>query len=172
MGRKLSVVLILALAAASAGFVLGSGGGRAANGAKRTGPLRVLESNPRYFTDGTGKAVYLTGSHVWWNLLGGRTWRAACLPIRPQPFDYGAYLDRLVRHNHNFFRLWTFELTRWRECDGTRRHGRAAAVAPHRAGKRARRPPEIRPDEAEPRRTSHACVGVSRWRTGGSSTCR
>jgi uncharacterized protein DUF6298 len=119
VGRKLSVVLILTLAAASVGFALGSGGGQAATGAKRPGPLRVLESNPRYFTDGTGKAVYLTGSHVWWNLLGGRTWRAACLPIRPKRFDYGAYLDRLVRYNHNFFRLWTFELTRWRECDGT-----------------------------------------------------
>ena len=119
MGRKLSVVLILALAAAGVGFAADSSGGRAASDAKRAGPLRILESNPRYFTDGTGRAVYLTGSHVWWNLLGGRTWRAACLPIRPKPFDYGAYLDRLVRYNHNFFRLWTFELTRWRECDGT-----------------------------------------------------
>jgi hypothetical protein len=27
------------------------------------GLLRVLPSNPRYFSDGTGKAVYLTGSH-------------------------------------------------------------------------------------------------------------
>ena len=119
MGRKLSVVLILALAAAGVGFALGSSRGQAATGAKRTGPLRVLESNPRYFTDGSGRAVYLTGSHVWWNLLGDRTWRAACLPIRPKPFDYSAYLDRLVRYDHNFFRLWTFELTRWRECDGT-----------------------------------------------------
>jgi hypothetical protein len=119
VGRKLSVVLILALAAAGVGFAADSSGGKTASDARRTGPLRVLESNPRYFTDGTGRAVYLTGSHVWWNLLGGRTWRAACLPIRPKPFDYGAYLDRLVRYNHNFFRLWTFELTRWRECDGT-----------------------------------------------------
>ncbi|MGE3776134.1 MAG: hypothetical protein AB7F89_03030 [Pirellulaceae bacterium] len=29
------------------------------------GPLRVHPDNPRYFTDGSGKAVYLTGSHVW-----------------------------------------------------------------------------------------------------------
>src|SRR5687767_15407079 len=32
------------------------------------GTLRVLPSNPRYFTDGSGRAIYLTGSHVWWNL--------------------------------------------------------------------------------------------------------
>ena len=31
------------------------------------GPLRVLAANPRYFTDGSGRAVYLTGSHTWDN---------------------------------------------------------------------------------------------------------
>src|SRR5687767_14991550 len=39
------------------------------------GPLRVHPTNPRYFTDGTKtrdsawKAVYLTGSHTWANLI-------------------------------------------------------------------------------------------------------
>ena len=33
------------------------------------GPLRVHPQNPRYFTDATGKAVYLTGSHTWSNLV-------------------------------------------------------------------------------------------------------
>lgn len=89
---------------------------RTRRGPKR-GPLRRLASNPRYFTDGSGKAVYLTGSHVWWSLLGGNTWRADCLPIRPAPFDYADYLERLRRYNHNFFRLWTIELTHWQECD-------------------------------------------------------
>lgn len=28
------------------------------------GPLTVHPTNPRYFTDGTGKAIYLTGSHT------------------------------------------------------------------------------------------------------------
>jgi hypothetical protein len=132
VGRRLSVALVLALAAAGAGCAVGSttGGSAPADSSTslseaarpkpkaRVGPLRVLRSNPRYFTDGTGRAVYLTGSHVWWNLLGGTTWRAACLPIRPRPFNYAAYLNRLRRYNHNFIRLWTFELTRWRECDG------------------------------------------------------
>lgn len=123
---------ILALAAFGAGCAVGWSGGDSAPSAplstlatkptpkaeSRLGPLRVLKSNPRYFTDGTGRAVYLTGSHVWWNLLGGRTWRVACLSITPQAFDYAQYLDQLERYNHNFFRLWTFELTHWRECDG------------------------------------------------------
>ena len=34
-----------------------------------TGPLRANPANPRYFTDGSGKAIYLTGSHTWANLM-------------------------------------------------------------------------------------------------------
>ena len=141
MGRKVLIVLALALATAGAGFAVAASDGDSAPTASpaplaaskpaatprsKRGPLRVLKANPRYFTDGTGKAIYLTGSHVWWNLLGGDTWRAACLPIRPGPFDYADYLNRLKRYHHNFFRLWTFELTHWRECDG-----KDVFVAPH-----------------------------------------
>ena len=32
-----------------------------------TGPLRVDPANLRYFTDGNGKAIFLTGSHTWDN---------------------------------------------------------------------------------------------------------
>ena len=131
MGRRYLVVLLLALAAAAAGVLTrGTEGTSApspapsAKSAKeptrraKLGPLRVLRSNPRYFTDGTGRAVYLTGSHVWWN-LGDRTWPVECLSVGPARFDYANYLNRLVRYNHNFFRLWTFELTRWKECGAT-----------------------------------------------------
>jgi hypothetical protein len=86
--------------------------------AQKPGPLRVLRANPRYFSDGR-RAVYLTGSHVWWNFLGDRTWPAECITQGSSPFDYGRYLNRLARYHHNFFRLWTFEITRWRECGGT-----------------------------------------------------
>jgi len=65
------------------------------------GPLRPLKSNPRYFTDGSGKAIYLTGSHTWNNFQDFR-------PVQ-HPFSYADYLDFLQRHNHNFFRLWTWE---------------------------------------------------------------
>lgn len=69
-----------------------------------TGPLRVLASNPRYFTDGSGKAIYLAGSHTWANLVDQGT------TDPPGVFDYTAYLNFLVAHNHNFFRLWTWTL--------------------------------------------------------------
>ena len=78
-------------------------------------PLRVLAANPRYFTDGSGRAVYLTGSHVWWNLVGGRTW-GRCLGLAPGDFDFSGYLRRLSGHGHNFVRLWTIELLHWRDC--------------------------------------------------------
>ena len=29
------------------------------------GPLRRCPANPRYFTDDTGRAIYLSGSHTW-----------------------------------------------------------------------------------------------------------
>lgn len=72
-----------------------------------SGPLRVSQSNPRYFEDATGTIVYLTGSHTWSNLQdnGGSD--------PPPVFDYPAYLDFLEDNNHNFFRLWSWEQTRW-----------------------------------------------------------
>jgi len=72
-----------------------------------SGPLRVSQSNPRYFEDATGTIVYLTGSHTWSNLQdnGGSD--------PPPVFNYPAYLDFLEDNNHNFFRLWSWEQTRW-----------------------------------------------------------
>jgi hypothetical protein len=71
------------------------------------GPLRVHPQNPRYFTDGSGRAVYLTGAHTWSNLIdiGPQT--------PPAPFDFDAYLAFLARHHHNFIRLWTWEPANW-----------------------------------------------------------
>jgi Family of unknown function (DUF6298)/Protein of unknown function (DUF4038)/Putative collagen-binding domain of a collagenase len=92
----------------------------------RTGAmsLRVSKVNPRYFTNASGRAVFLTGSHVWWNLQGARTWRVDCERGRAAPFRYGNYLDHLTSHGHNFIRLWRIELTRWHEC------GDDVAIAP------------------------------------------
>src|SRR5512143_2795776 len=76
----------------------------AARGARpAAGPLRVLPANPRYFTDGSGQAVYLTGSHTWANL------QDVGLTDPPPAFDFPAYLDFLERHHHNFIRLWRWE---------------------------------------------------------------
>ncbi len=75
------------------------------------GPLRVHPDNPRYFTDGTElpdgslRAVFLTGSHTWNNLVDiGRS-------DPPEAFDFEAYLDFLKRYGHNFIRLWAWDST-------------------------------------------------------------
>jgi len=83
----------------------------ARRGARRrapaAGPLRAHPKNPRYFTDGTGRAVYLTGSHTWANLVD-------IGPGDPPPaFDFAAYLDFLEGLGHNFIRLWTWEPVTW-----------------------------------------------------------
>ena len=75
-----------------------------ASAAPATGPLRTLDANPRYFTDRSGKVIYLTGSHTWANFATdmGRE--------KPVPLDYDGYLDFLVAHNHNFFRGWLWDV--------------------------------------------------------------
>src|SRR5262249_54322575 len=69
-----------------------------------TTPLRALSTNPHYFTDGSGKAIYLTGSHTWNNFQDWGTNGAI------QPLDFTAYVRMLVAHNHNFTLLWATEL--------------------------------------------------------------
>jgi hypothetical protein len=89
------------------------------------GPLTVLKANPRYFTDGSGKAVYLTGSHVWNNL------QDMGFSDPPPAFDFDAYLDFLQRHQHNFIRLWRWELVSWDiSASDTDKKG-VHTVAPH-----------------------------------------
>lgn len=76
---------------------------RGTAGEEAKGPLRVHPANPRYFTDGTGRAIFLTGSHTWDSL---QDWGG------PTPnFDYPAYLDLLSGQGHNFIRLWIWEST-------------------------------------------------------------
>jgi hypothetical protein len=71
------------------------------------GPLKVSKENPRYFADPDGNIVYLTGLHTWSNFKDmGKT-------DPPRPFDYESYLDFLQKYNHNFIRLWTWDLTKY-----------------------------------------------------------
>jgi hypothetical protein len=67
------------------------------------GPLKVDPSNPRYFTDGSGRSIYLTGSHNWNNLV------EEPVPNPASEFDYQGYLNFLNNYSHNFIRLWAFE---------------------------------------------------------------
>lgn len=80
--------------------------------APATGPLRVNKENPRYFTDGTKrpdgslKAIYLTGSHHWNSLQdSGKLGK----PLT-EKFDYDGYLGLLERYNHNYIRMWSWEV--------------------------------------------------------------
>ena len=73
---------------------------------RATGPLKVHPNNPRYFTNGSGKAIYLTGSHLGWELQDDAWGREHIL-------DYLGFLDFLLQHNHNLIRMWVVEHTRW-----------------------------------------------------------
>ncbi len=98
MGATWSVAIAVVLAAFSA-VAFGQAPAR--------GPLRVHAENPRYFADDRGQPVYLTGSHMWNNLVDmGRS-------RPPEPLDFGAYLDFLEKRNHNFIRLWAWDSSTW-----------------------------------------------------------
>lgn len=88
------------------------------------GPLRVGSANPRYFTDGNGKATYLTGSHTWNNFQD-----------TPHPkLDYVGYLRLLGRENHNFMRLWVWEQAAWAPWTTDMVKIPSVALSAHKAG--------------------------------------
>ena len=76
------------------------------------GPLVVSERNPRYFTvhsgGAKGRAIYLTGSHIWNNFHDGLGPGANCAEVAERN-DYDAYLRFLEERGHNFIRLWRWE---------------------------------------------------------------
>ena len=66
------------------------------------GTLSAHPKNPRYFTDSSGKAIYLTGSHTWENFQD--------IGVKGEKlFDYDAYLEMMHKNGHNFMRFWMFE---------------------------------------------------------------
>lgn len=82
------------------------------------GVLRRNTTNPRYFTDNSGKSIYLTGSHVWNNLQdfkgSGVSWWWLPNILSREPtheLGFNEYLNFLVAHNHNFIRMWMQEFT-------------------------------------------------------------
>jgi hypothetical protein len=69
------------------------------------GPLRKNPANPRYFTDDSGQAIYMTGSHTW--SVQQDMWleneeRHNC--------DYDGFIRMMVDNGHNFLRYWQFSL--------------------------------------------------------------
>lgn len=84
-------------------------------------PLTVHPTNPRYFTDGSGKAIFLTGSHTWNNLQDGAFFTTENMDPPPR-FNFTAYLDFLSARNHNFIRMWRFETPKfyyWLDIDSS-----------------------------------------------------
>ena len=79
----------------------------AAESVRARGPLRVHPANPRYFTDDGVRAVYLTGSHTWPNLVDMGPGDP------PAVFDFNAYLSWMKQYDHNFMRLWTWDNPLW-----------------------------------------------------------
>lgn len=76
----------------------------AVSASSQNGPLRVSTVNPRYFTDSTGKAIYLAGSHNWNNVQN-----ESDAPV----VNFTAYLDFLQQHGHDFTRGWAWEQAQW-----------------------------------------------------------
>ncbi len=88
------------------------------------GPLRLHPTNPRYFTDNTGRAVLLTGSHTWNSLVD----------MAPEgskaTFDFDAYLDWMAGYPHNFMRLWAWELLSWNTSGNREKQPKSHRVWP------------------------------------------
>lgn len=123
MDRRTFLSGVVGGAAAVASHTSAAPGRKASPTQEQTpmGPLRVHPDNPRYFTDGSGKAVLLVGSHTWNSLVD------ISPSDPPTKFDFDAYLDFLAVHGHNFIRLWTWEPVTWdttpnRRWGGQRRH--------------------------------------------------
>jgi hypothetical protein len=71
-----------------------------------TGPLHLLTSNPRYFTNDGFHAVLLAGSHTWSNGMEDRGTISS-----PPSFDFDGYMLFMKSHNFNWMRLWTSEMS-------------------------------------------------------------
>ena len=89
------------------------------------GPLRVSKTNPRYFTNDSGRAVYLTGFHTWDNLVD------MVSSGSQKSFDFARYLQLMKSYNNNFIRLWAWELTNWNTSGNKEDEPVKLSVSPH-----------------------------------------
>jgi hypothetical protein len=68
------------------------------------GPLRVFEPNPIWLTDDSNEAMLVSGVHTW-NALRDIG------PTNPPPaFDFITFVDMMASYNHNFLRLWVWDM--------------------------------------------------------------
>lgn len=92
---------------------------------KVDGALSVCKSNPRYFTDGSGNALYLTGAHTWNNLVDMKA------TPEEKGFDYPAYIRWMKKYNFNFMRLWAWEILNWDTNANYEKQAQILLVSPH-----------------------------------------
>jgi hypothetical protein len=99
-----SITILMAMACSSGTSI----GVVAGNEHTFAGPLKVSQSNPRYFTDDSGRVVFLSGFEFWdVLLLDGEP--------APESMSWSVFLDISQQHGTNFIRLWIWnELTRFR----------------------------------------------------------
>lgn len=95
-------------------------------------------------------------------------------PKPAAPFDFEAYLAFLGRDEHNFIRLWRWELLAWdtgaNDREAPRRLVTAASVGPHRPWPGRRRPAHASTSTSSTMPISGGCgngfspPGESTWR--------
>ena len=62
------------------------------------GVLRILESNPTYFADPSGKPIVMMGCYTWGTFSS-------------TDFDYAAMLESLKKDGLNYARVWLWKVT-------------------------------------------------------------
>lgn len=111
-GSSSGLILLLTLVLGFAAVSLSGPRAEGPQSAPATGPLRVHRTNPRYFTDGSGKAVYLAGLQGGWEMQDD-AWGGYAAPGTRVVSDFDRYLRILQENNLNYIRLWNVETTRW-----------------------------------------------------------
>jgi Putative collagen-binding domain of a collagenase len=111
-GAKGGLIVALALVLAFGAVAFDGHSAEGPQPAPATGPLRVHPKNPRYFTDGSGKAIYLAGLQGGWEMQDDAWGGYAVLGTRVVS-DFDRYLRILEENNLNYIRLWNVETTRW-----------------------------------------------------------
>ena len=87
-------------------------------------PLRVLSGNPHYFTDDTGRAISLAGSHTWDDA------QDTDQSGQPAAFNFDAFVGFLKSHGQNMTILWHKDLPTYCNWGADE----PVPVAPYRAG--------------------------------------
>lgn len=77
----------------------------ATTGLSRAGILRVHSENPRYFTDGSSRAIYLGGHQIFVDLQDN-SFNKAFIRGRKRILDWNQYLDFVEAHHLNYLRNW------------------------------------------------------------------